>query len=94
MKLILFTFIFLIPLSSFAIWDPPDKVIMTILRKAERTPEMLLNKQYSKMEEFKVDRINDVASPECGGVLMRRHIGITKFTTRFLDSVICREKII
>lgn len=80
-------------LTSFtthsAIWDPHEKVIMSILRRAERTPEARLNRMYSNIEQFRVDRAYFEANTECGEDQTHRFGGITKYTTRHLEFADC-----
>lgn len=91
MKQFLFLAVTLASLNSYsAIWDPHEKVIMSILKRAERTPEAQLNRQYSNIEQFRVDRAYYEANAECDETQTHRFGGITKFTTRHLDSAICR----
>lgn len=86
MKYVLFLALIVSSTASFsAIWDPHEKVILSILRRAERTPEARLNRMYSNIEQFMVDRAYYEANTECGEVQTHRFGGITKYTTRHLD---------
>ncbi len=88
MKQVLFLALTLTSLNSFsAIWDPHEKVILSILKRAERTPEAQLNSTYSNIEQFRVDRAYYEANSECGEEKSHRFGGITKYTTRHLDFV-------
>lgn len=90
MKNVLFLALTLISFKTYsAIWDPHEKVIMSILRRAERTPEARLNRMYSNIEQYRVDRAYFEANAECGEENTHRFGGITKYTTRHLDSVSC-----
>jgi hypothetical protein len=71
-----------------AIWDPHEKVIMTILSRAERTPEAVLNRKYSNIEQFRVDRAHFEANDECGDQAHQLG-GLTKYTTRQLERFKC-----
>lgn len=91
MKQVLFLALTLISLNSYsAIWDPHEKVILSILRRAERTPEAELNRKYSNIEQFRVDRAYFEANAECGEENTHPFGGITKYTTRLLDPSSCR----
>ncbi len=90
MKHALFLLLILSSTRTLAgIWDPHEKVIMSILRRAERTPEARLNRKYSNIEQFRVDRAYYEANAECGEDQTHRFAGITKYTTRHLDYADC-----
>ncbi len=92
MKQVLFLALTLTSLNSFsAIWDPHEKVILSILNRAERTPEAKLNQQYSNIEQFRVDRAYFEANAECEEKSTNRFKGISKFALRNIDSADCRS---
>lgn len=92
MKNVLFLALTLISLNTTAaIWDPHEKVIMSILRRAERTPEAELNRKYSNIEQFRVDRAYFEANAECGEESTHRFGGITKYTTRHSEALSCGQ---
>lgn len=91
MKQVLFLALTLTSLNSYAaIWDPHEKVILSILKRAERTPEARLNSTYSNIEQYRVDRAYYEGNSDCGEEKSHRFGGITKYTTRHLDLVDCR----
>lgn len=91
MKHVLFLALTLTSLNTYSsIWDPHEKVILSILRRAERTPEAKLNRKFSNIEQFKVDRAYFEANAECGEDQTHHFGGITKYTTRHLDFTDCR----
>lgn len=86
MKHILFLVFTLTSFNTYSvIWDPHEKVILSILRRAERTPEARLNRKYSNIEQFRVDRAYYETNAECGKERSHRFGGITKYTIRHLE---------
>lgn len=93
MKQFLFLALTLTSLNSFsAIWDPHEKVILSILNRAERTPEARLNSMYSNIEQFRVDRANYEGKEGCNEESLPSLVGISKYTIRYLESSKCETQ--
>lgn len=52
--------------ASAAYWQPHIKELAALEWKAQHTPEMKLARQYSKIEEIRVDRAYYDSNNECG----------------------------
>lgn len=69
--------------GAISIWIPHEKEIWSLIRKAERTPEMKLKLEYPGIEKMTVDRSFEVVT-NCGSAPFTRNgmVKITDFVNR------------